>query len=211
MGCDIHAHIEFFSKSEYKSSGKCYVHCFSSELCFGRDYILFGLIAGVRHSVPPIIKPRGIPTAPEMSYVVSDSYYLSVVDDNATRVYVNSVRSSQAQTWVSDSYSCYTDDSKMHITNPDFHSATHLTLDELLIIRKMYLLENIQFYSNISNIKKSELVAFIKTVAPRELMKYTFTAYENVSLYATISSMLALERVSEDSDTETRFVCWFDS
>ena len=211
MGCDIHAHIEFFSKSEYKSSGKCYVHCFSGELCFGRDYILFGLIAGVRHSVPPIIKPRGIPTSPGLSYSASDSYYLNVVDDDAPRVSANSVRSTLAQEWVSEAYACYTDSSKMRITNPNFHSATYLTVDELLMIRKMYLLENIEFYSNISNTKKSELVAFIKTVTPRELMKYTFPSYENASLYTTISSMLALERVSEDSDTETRFVCWFDS
>ncbi len=61
MGCDIHAYIE------YKFSDCGYTEVFSTgEIHFGRDYELFGLIAGVRSSSFPIFLTRGFPdsTAP---------------------------------------------------------------------------------------------------------------------------------------------------
>jgi hypothetical protein len=211
MGCDIHAYIEFFSKSDFKNSRKCFVDCFAGELSFGRDYILFGLVAGVRHHLPPLIKARGIPTEPELSYTVSDAYYLNVVADDAARFSDNSIRRTLAEEYVSEGYAHYTDSTKSHITNPNYHSATYLTLDELLTIRKMYLTEIVEFYANISNTKKKDLLSFIQKTSTRELMKFSFPDYENVGLYTTICTMMALERVSEDSDTSTRLVCWFDS
>jgi hypothetical protein len=211
MGCDIHAYIEFFSKTEHKNTSNCYVGCFSGQLSLGRDYTLFGLIAGVRHSVPPLINPKGIPTKPGLSYEVADDYYLSVVSDEATRVSPNSIRQSLAQEYVLDAQSTYVDDSKMRITNPNFHTPTWVTLDELLTIRKMYLLEIIEFWSNISNQKKSDMLNFIRGIGARELMKYSFPEFENTTLYAAICAMMALERASENADTETRLVCWFDS
>jgi hypothetical protein len=211
MGCDIHAHIEFFSKTEHKTTSNCFVRCFSGELSFGRDYILFGLMAGVRHSVPPIIKPKGIPTTPTLSYEVTDAYYLNVISDEAPRAPTNSIRESLAKEYVSEAYSIYVDDSKLRITNPNFHTPTWLTLDELLIIRKMYLLETVEFWANISKQKKIDMLNFIKSTGARELMKYSFPDYENSVLYAAVGTMMSLERVSENADTETRLVCWFDS
>lgn len=211
MGCDIHAYIEFFSKTEHKSTSNCFVRGFSGQLSLGRDYTLFGLIAGVRHNVPPLIKPKGIPTEPGLSYEVADDYYLNVVSDEAVRIPPNSIRQSLADEYVSDAYSQYIDESKLKITNPNFHTPTHLTLDELLTIRKMYLLEIIEFWANISTQKKSDMLNFIRKTGARELMKFAFPEYDNQSLYAAICTMMALERCSESGDTATRLVCWFDS
>ena len=52
MGCDIHAYIEF------RLGGTWEFH--SEALCF-RDYVLFGLLAGVRGSEEPLYLPRGLP------------------------------------------------------------------------------------------------------------------------------------------------------
>lgn len=211
MGCDVHAYIEFFSKTESKNTNNCFVRCFSGEQSLGRDYTLFGLMAGVRHTVPPLIKPKGIPTQPNLSYQAADAYYLNVVSDDAVRMPLNSIRQSVANEYVSEAYATYVDNSKLRITNPNFHTPTHLTLNELLTIRKMYLLEIIEFWANISNTKKSELLNFIRGTGARELMKFCFPEHENQSFYATICTMISLERCSENNDTETRLVCWFDS
>lgn len=52
MGCDIHSYIEYKKNGQWKSES-CYI---------GRDYALFGLLAGVRGvSIKPIAEERGLP------------------------------------------------------------------------------------------------------------------------------------------------------
>ncbi|MCI5065264.1 hypothetical protein MRY87_06035 [bacterium] len=53
MGCDIHAWVE------YRSSGESEAQVFG-EIWFGRNYELFGLIAGVR-GYEMLFSPRGLP------------------------------------------------------------------------------------------------------------------------------------------------------
>jgi hypothetical protein len=52
MGCDIHAHIEVKLKGQWEHY---------SVLEIGRDYELFGKIAGVKRDGPPVVQPRGLP------------------------------------------------------------------------------------------------------------------------------------------------------
>lgn len=65
MGCDIHFYVEhkvdgvwkqaFFPDAETERDGKYWYH--------GRNYLLFGLLAGVRNEhATPLSKPRGIPS-----------------------------------------------------------------------------------------------------------------------------------------------------
>lgn len=211
MGCDIHAFIETFSKQESLTNDSCFVDCYSSEISFGRDYILFGLIAGVRHNA--IISPRGIPTNPSMSYTTSNKYFLRVVDlpEDEVSCRNNCVARMKAEEYVKQGSSQYTDDSKNKIIGPDWHTPTWLTLDELIQIRKIYLLETIQYYSNLSGKKIKELVDFIESKEPRLLMRYAFPPHENSKFYATLCAMQALERTSDENDVQSRLVCWFDS
>lgn len=57
MGCDIHAYIELLEDGQWNlhSTQGAYT---------GRNYMLFGMLAGVRSyhpSVTPIVPPRGLP------------------------------------------------------------------------------------------------------------------------------------------------------
>ena len=52
MGCDIHLHVEIMVKGEW-------LHYNHPHL--GRDYALFGKMAGVRGWSEPIAEPRGLP------------------------------------------------------------------------------------------------------------------------------------------------------
>lgn len=53
MGCDIHLHAEIKIDGQWHHYAQLYI---------GRDYTLFGLMAGVRNTnVTPISQPKGIP------------------------------------------------------------------------------------------------------------------------------------------------------
>lgn len=55
MGCDIHMYLE----TKPKLNGKWRL---KKEIDIGRNYILFGLLAGVRYDLlPPISESRGLP------------------------------------------------------------------------------------------------------------------------------------------------------
>lgn len=52
MGCDIHAHLEIKVNDKWEHW---------SALNLGRDYELFGLMAGVRGDLDPVSQPKGLP------------------------------------------------------------------------------------------------------------------------------------------------------
>lgn len=68
MGCDIHAHIEV---EEVYQGGKSYTWHFA-KVWLGRNYTLFGHMAGVRSGADPVVEPRGIPA--NASYETAGSY-----------------------------------------------------------------------------------------------------------------------------------------
>lgn len=214
MGCDIHAFVEFFSKQESAKNDSCFVDCFADELSFGRDYVLFGFLAGVRHMCPVLVAPRGIPKDPNLSYPASSRYFLDVIDDTESSRIIyrtNSISRNDAEEYVSKGVSRYVDADRKRIVEPGFHTPTWLTLDELIEIRKLYLIEIVQHYSDLSGKKRKELADFIQKKDARTLMKYAFPPHENAKFYATICTMQAIERSSESDDVSSRLVCWFDS
>lgn len=214
MGCDIHAFVEYFSKQESTKNDSCFVDCFADELSFGRDYVLFGLLAGVRHNCSVIVMPRGVPKDPHMSFSANRRYFLDVVDDTDTSRVVyrtNSITRSEADEYVSKGVSRYVDTGRTKIVEPGFHTPTWLTLDELIEIRKLYLIEIVQHYSDLSSKARKDLVEFLRNKDAKILMKYAFPPHDNNKFYATLCTMQALERSSETEDVTTRLVCWFDS
>lgn len=225
MGADIHAYIEFYSEEDYvRNPSLCYVHCFShGELDFGRNYTLFGLLAGVRSMNGPVYSVRGIPDTPPLSYTCSNEYYITVVDaePKIQDYYQNFmhprrwVTREKAEKLVHEN-SCgygrkleYKDASKKELQDPSYHSATHLTVDELCLIRKHYLLEVIEFQSELNRKNKKQLFDFISSKNEIELLNFSFPPHECPIFYSTIKAMKALENSS--TTLKTRFVCWFDS
>lgn len=78
MGCDIYLYVEHYNK-ESKRWENLFLYKKSSEGEFlpvdiydGRDYDLFGLLAGVRSIIDPFVFPRGVPD--DMSCEVSKAY-----------------------------------------------------------------------------------------------------------------------------------------
>lgn len=219
MGCDIHAYIESYSSEDYNNDPKrCFVNCFAENVHFGRDYKLFGLIANVRSmNNKSNMDPKGVPTSPEMSYVCSHHYYLSVCDDSAAAgtayAWLRSDRSvtrQAADKMVSDGSSKYIDSNKNTIIDPDWHSATYLHLDEMMKVRKAYLLDTILYESEIAGKKRKELVEFIESKDPVTLMQYSFPEHDSLGFYVAIKTMQAIESGS-GGDVKSRLVCWFDS
>lgn len=222
MGCDIHAYIEYYSKQDYNKDKRCFVDCFSSQIDLGRNYILFGLLAGVRSMCDSVVPVKGIPTDPEMSYICKGDYYLNVVDDEEfkenQRMYTSgwckrTITRSEAESYATDSLwkGKYANAEKTIMIDPSWHTPTWLTLPELQEVRKQYLLEQIEFYSEVSGKAKKELLKHVSSLHASEMMRYTFIPHESKRLLATIHAMNALEKASGELDYTTRLVCWFDS
>lgn len=211
MGCDIHAHIEMYSSRECaQSPNNCWVHCFAENIGIGRDYTLFGLLANVRHFGQHNMNPKGIPSKPKLSYACANRYYLNVTD-NKERHTDKCVSREQAEKYVLDGSAIYINDEKTILTNPGYHSATYLSLSEMLAVRKNYLLQSVSYRSELSSTSQDNVLEFIRSKHPDVLMQYSFPEYDSLSLYAAIKAMQALELGSDDGDITSRFVCWFDS
>lgn len=218
MGADIHAYVESYSKSDYTNTpGRCYVDYFSGELNFGRNYTLFGLIAGVRSMNGPIYPVRGIPTAPGLSFGCEYDLYVNVVEreedlrNGCMFSCSRSILRTEAENWITSHHANYVNAEKTKISNPSYHSMTYLSLEELSNVRKQYLLEHIEYESELSRKNKKHLIDFIQQKTGKELIQFSFPGNECVSLYATLKIMQAIEDSSIDNDIVTRFVCWFDS
>ena len=115
MGCDIHMNLEYslwnFSEGKFDSS---------LALNVGRDYTLFGLLAGVRgDSYNEIAPPRGVPE--------------DIVHDTALR-YTLDAEEHKDYPWFKE----WTGEMKGRGWHPDWHTASWLTPDELDEVCRRY-------------------------------------------------------------------------
>lgn len=150
MGCDIHPHYEVRKdckwehvqvRAKYVTGGKeedgdskiDYDGYFNDPLYIGRNYDLFAILANVRNGsgfagcdtgdgFRPIMMPRGVPR--DASLLTMEDYTVEVnpSDGFHTR--------EKLQQWVDDGISKWIGKSK--VSGPDWHSASYLTLRELL-------------------------------------------------------------------------------
>ncbi|MFN4973819.1 MAG: hypothetical protein ACK5GV_01080 [Bacteroidota bacterium] len=72
MGCDIHAFIEYVYEDDSITNTFC-----GDEMCFGRDYDLFSLLAGVRGLSSPFVQPRGFPVADKATGIYAPNWQVS--------------------------------------------------------------------------------------------------------------------------------------
>ena len=142
MGCDIHAHIDYddFMTTE----GKMWVSCFCQSLDFGRNYTLFTLMAGVRHDprtdrYGPLFEARGLPD--RASFAVCRKHCLRVADKQADEEGCCSAK--DAEGWVAEGYSRWANDEHTKVTNPDWHTPSWLTAEDLEKVKTAY--ESIEF------------------------------------------------------------------
>lgn len=122
MGCDIHAFIEWRSKTS--------VHWrpFSAQLCLGRHYGVFGRMAGVRSSHPDSFLPRGIPN--DLAYEADDEWWLYITDDETTDEHTCTRQ--QARLWHEHGrkYKANHEGVATWVEHPDWHTPSWLTYDE---------------------------------------------------------------------------------
>jgi hypothetical protein len=80
MGCDIHAYLDVVDwEPNEKTGDPGWTSTFAARLDLGRDYTLFGVLAGVRGGTP-VYSPRGLPEFKEMGFATSRDYWLQVTD-----------------------------------------------------------------------------------------------------------------------------------
>ena len=120
MGCDIHCYVE------YQEPGSGHWFGFGGEINPGRDYVVFGHLAGVRYGEVEHVEPRGVPE--EISLETKWANQLYVDDAHASSE--GYCTREQAESWTNHGYSQYLDEAKTKVTQPDWHTHSWLTTDE---------------------------------------------------------------------------------
>lgn len=138
MGTDIHLYMEYSQKND-KRSDKYWAN-FGGRFSMGRDYELFGIIAGLRTTEDTKHIPlRGVPE--NMGYETREDWWLYIVADDDESKESREARFSDAMRWAGiDDDKCKpgrsaikVDDKGIptYVQHPDWHSATWLTVEEL--------------------------------------------------------------------------------
>jgi hypothetical protein len=123
MGCDIHGHIEYKRWEETNVIGTPYWNF--AENLGGRDYAMFGLLAGVRGK-DCMFEPRGIPE--NISWNTKSAFCLRVNDEYKDGEGYTS--QAHAEQWVKEGYSRWMDDEHTQISHPDWHTPSWVTTEE---------------------------------------------------------------------------------
>jgi hypothetical protein len=135
MGCDIHMYVEYrkpdsFHRNGSLASNKKYWNGFGNRINPGRDYALFGKLAGVRSDTPSLFSVRGLPN--DLGYSAQRDSRLYIVENNSTRE-DGCATLERANQWVKDR------GGKIHynkegkptwVDHPDWHSHSWLSVGE---------------------------------------------------------------------------------
>lgn len=115
MGCDIHAYIE------YRKPRTEHWYGFGERINPGRNYAIFGRLAGVRTDGPPVAPLRGLPK--DVAHAVREDGFLFVTEDGAGD---DCCTLEEGRRWSGDP------NIKLHdfVPHPDWHSHSWLTPDE---------------------------------------------------------------------------------
>src|SRR6185295_18688606 len=117
MGCDIHCYLEYRTRQEERWES------FGVRINPGRNYTMFGYLAGVRCDGPPVVPVRGLPI--NAGYSAKDDAALWISETDADGY----VTAAQAARYVEACGSQYIDD-KRRVTHPDWHSHSWMTPQE---------------------------------------------------------------------------------
>lgn len=192
MGCDIHLYMEY--KNPENTWSKRWDN-FGKRISVGRDYYLFGLMAGVRGGAKPIAAPRGIPN--DIDYYTAQDYYWFIGDTNETDTDGSRfITLKDAERWgttieLDDKGNPY------RIPDPDLHSASWLTFGEYT---SALALAELAYYKDCSP-DNPNMIQAVRDLYLKEAHKYL------ILHKAVAASMSTLENIGY----KTRVVFWFDN
>jgi hypothetical protein len=134
MGADIHTFIEYsdFVNHEGERSWSCMGGRYNP----GRDYTMFGLLAGVRGR-NQLIDTRGLPE--RTSWEVDGYMWRRINDDLAAKEVEGYVTLADAQRW-NEPIENDRDGKPYRVMDPDLHSHSWLTVEELEYVLGYYRL-----------------------------------------------------------------------
>lgn len=183
MGCDIHTYVEY---GQPDADGTVKHWLGFTKNGGRRDYLMFGILAGVRIRDAKMFEPRGIPE--NLSFNAGDDYWLSVapLSNPEWADQEDWVSQESAARWVKEGSSVEgyrrADGSLGQVSGPDWHSHSWMTADELQAALDRY---------------PSEMVA-----------RWGQEGGEPDPEWA---AMLAAMRVFEQRGYAARLVFWFDN
>ena len=209
MGCDIHSYIEVVHKSEDRE--KPYVECFG-RVRIGRDYHLFSLMAGVRgEPTDALFQPRGMPNLNEVSWEVRWDYCLNVKADGEEEDDSDgdshSCTRENAESWVKSGSSEWVDEAKTAVTDPDAHTPSYLTLEELEEVQRAYI-------KAASKHTYSEVFALEQKIQDRPDLKPLYEKsiqYLRIEPHRNLEAVIGAMRGLRTYGAEPRLVFWFDN
>jgi hypothetical protein len=127
MGCDIHVYVEYSDDGEYWQN--------LTDNAGSRNYVMFGVLAGVRLEHLTVFSPKGLPDG-KLGYITEDAHWINVARDGKPEQaeWDGWTSLESAARWVKSKYSEpeYDDSGRIRrVTNPDHHSHSWLNSDEL--------------------------------------------------------------------------------
>jgi hypothetical protein len=180
MGCDIHTYVELADGTKDKPYWRNFTRNGGE-----RDYLMFGILAGVRVEDEQLFEPKGLPEG-ELGYWTEDDYWLHVAPEKNPEW-------ADTENWISrekaEKYIGYGSKADMkdgvlkRVSHPDYHSHSWLTADEFEQAIKRY----------------SEVVGKYYPVGQRSEAPLEWRA------------MLAAMRCAEAGGDLARLVFWFDN
>lgn len=156
MGCDIHMYVEYRQRmAEHHGSEKWYT--WGDRFNPGRNYLLFGALAGVRDdTITPIAADRGIPEDASWGVDYANKIYIRQNDDDT-----DGVDLATAQQWAAHGSRITEQDGKpAWVTNPDWHSHSWCTADELSQVLEVVR----QHYPNDLEVEYVALIAAMRAL-----------------------------------------------
>jgi len=134
MGCDIHLRVEKRRKvNPYPNDRNVWCNVgFRGEFGY-RIYGMFARMAGVRGNGTNKVEfePRGLPND-MTNWATCESFYIHVTSDEGAITWgANYCSKESAERWVERGYSEWVDEAHTRVTDPDLHSHSWLTTQEL--------------------------------------------------------------------------------
>jgi len=169
-------------------------------------------MAGVRgEPTNALFQPRGMPNLNEVSWNVRWDYCLNVKADGEEEDDSDgdnrSCTRESAESWVKSGSSEWADEAKTCVTDPDAHTPSWLTLEELEQVQKAYIKASSKYaYSEIFELEKKVLDdPKWKSMYEASIKHLRIEPHRN--LEAVIGAMRGLRTFG----AEPRLVFWFDN
>lgn len=132
MGCDIHCYIQY----KKKNNDDRWWWDFGGHISPGRNYAMFGILAGVRdHFALHSFTPKGILPEEKQSYAVREDLYLYITEDGKGD---HETTLEHAQSWGSGKIINDEKGNPYKVLHPDWHSHSWMTTQELEEAYKWY-------------------------------------------------------------------------